>query len=66
MEAWAAIFRHLRDTVGNGELEKEEGMGTLGTLRTAPLRDGHEDTKGTRRFQSPCNDPKAALSGRCE
>ncbi len=27
MEAWAAIFRHLCDTVGNGELEKEEGMG---------------------------------------
>jgi hypothetical protein len=27
MEAWAAIFRHRRDTVGDGELEKEEGMG---------------------------------------
>jgi hypothetical protein len=27
MEAWAAIFQHLRDMMGNGELEKEEGMG---------------------------------------
>jgi hypothetical protein len=27
MEARAAIFRYLHDTVGNGELEKEEGMG---------------------------------------
>ncbi len=29
MEAWAAIFRHLPDMVGNGELEKEEGMGAF-------------------------------------
>ena len=26
MEAWAAIFRHLPDMVGNRELEKEEGI----------------------------------------